>query len=90
MDKKKQKGSITLFVLISVLFFIIIAIAIYTQISNKTIAQERELDNIKEKYEVTDEDLEQEYEEEISKEENRIAITLYEKTENTMEPKVYY
>lgn len=90
IDKQKQRGSITLFVLISVLFFIVIAIATYTQISNKATAQEKELNNIEEKYEVTDDEIEDEYNEQIDKEENRIMIMLYEKTENTSEPKKYY
>ena len=72
IDKQKQRGSITLFVLISVLFFIVIAIATYTQISNKATAQEKELNNIEEKYEVTDDEIEDEYNEQIDKEENRI------------------
>ena len=77
IDKQKQRGSITLFVLISVLFFIVIAIATYTQISNKATAQEKELNNIEEKYEVTDDEIEDEYNEQIDKEENRIMIMLY-------------
>lgn len=72
IDKQKQRESITLFVLISVLFFIVIAIATYTQISNKATAQEKELNNIEEKYEVTDDEIEDEYNEQIDKEENRI------------------
>ena len=51
-----------------------------TQLQNSG-AQEKELNNIEEKYEVTDDEIEDEYNEQIDKEENRIMIMLYEKTE---------
>ena len=83
IDKQKQRGSITLFVLISVLFFIVIVISTYTQISNKRTAQEKELNRIEEKYEITDDEIEDEYNEQIDKELPQINFT-----ENN--PKNYY
>ena len=58
---KKEKGSITLFVLIALLFFIIICIFIYTNINNKKISQNEELKQKKKNYETTNEVLEEKY-----------------------------
>ena len=60
---KKEKGSITLFVLIALLFFIIICIFIYTNINNKKISQNEELKQIEKNYETTNEALEEKYQE---------------------------
>lgn len=90
MDKLNQRGSITLLLLISVLFFILIVISTYTNISNKKTSQEKELRNIEEEYKITDDEMKEKYEEEINKEENKITIMLYEKTENMSEIEKYY
>ena len=48
---KSQKGSISLFVLLSMLFFSIILVGIYVSNSNKVITQKETSDRIKEIYE---------------------------------------
>ena len=48
---KNQKGSVTLFVVITVLFFVIITIAVYVSNSNTRVSQMQEIARIKEVYE---------------------------------------
>ena len=50
---KEQKGSITLFVIMSMLFFTIVVVAIYVNTSYKAQAQEREVKKIQQEYEKT-------------------------------------
>lgn len=57
----KEKGSITLFVLISILFFLIVGVSLYISISNKSIAQTSEILKIQKEYEVTNEQMEEMY-----------------------------
>ena len=47
---EKEKGSITIFVITAMLMFIIIAFAIFFNISNKNISQEAEIEKIQEEY----------------------------------------
>ncbi len=47
---KKEKGSITIFVIVAMLMFIVIAFAIFFNISNKNISQETEIEKIQEEY----------------------------------------
>ncbi len=57
----KEKGSITLFVLISIIFFLIVGVSLYISISNKNIAQTSEVLKIQKEYEVTNEQMEEMY-----------------------------
>ena len=47
---KKEKGSITIFVIVAMLMFIVIAFAIFFNIRNKNISQETEIEKIQEEY----------------------------------------
>lgn len=47
---KKEKESITIFVIVAMLMFIVIAFAIFFNISNKNISQETEIEKIQEEY----------------------------------------
>lgn len=51
---KEQKGSITLFVIMSMLFFTIVVVAIYVNTSYKAQAQEREVKKIQQTYKKDD------------------------------------
>ena len=59
---KEEVGSITLFVLISFIFFLIVFIFIYLNINNKKISQTEEIKQIEKNYESTNEVLEEKYE----------------------------
>ena len=59
---KEEVGSITLFVLISFIFFLIVCIFIYLNINNKKISQTEEIKHIEKNYESTNEVLEEKYE----------------------------
>ena len=59
---KEEGGSITLFVLISFIFFLIVCIFIYLNINNKKISQTEEIKQIEKNYESTNEVLEEKYE----------------------------
>ena len=58
----EEVGSITLFVLISFIFFLIVCIFIYLNINNKKISQTEEIKQIEKNYESTNEVLEEKYE----------------------------
>lgn len=60
---KKQSGSVTLFVLIAMIFFLIVCFFIYTNSNNKKISQSKELEQLKKNYEQNKEELDEEYEE---------------------------
>ena len=51
---REQKGSITLYVLTSMLLFTIVILALYVNTSNKTQAQQRELEKIQQTYKQDD------------------------------------
>ena len=51
---KEQKGSITLFVLRSMLFFVIVVVAVYVNTNYKAQAQQRELEKIQQTYQKED------------------------------------
>lgn len=53
-QKKKEKGSITLFVLISMMFFLSVTAVVYVNSSNKVQKQEKEIEKIKKQYEKED------------------------------------
>ena len=58
---KNENGSITLFVLIAMLFFLIVVFGIYFGSQNKLQAQTSEIDKIKKNYEISDDDLDTMY-----------------------------
>ena len=60
---KEQKGSITIFVVISMIFFTIVVMALYVNSSYKVQAQQKEIEKIQKTYEK--EDINQIYEEHI-------------------------
>lgn len=49
-NMKKENGSVTLFVLIALLFFLIIAIAIFTNLQHKLQIQNQEIEQIQKNY----------------------------------------
>lgn len=51
---KSQKGSITLYVLISMMFFLFIILGIYINTSNKIQKQEKEIEKVQKEYEKED------------------------------------
>lgn len=51
---KEQKGSITLFVLMSMLFFVIVVVAVYVSTNYKAQAQQRQLEKIQQTYQKED------------------------------------
>ncbi len=61
LKKKTEKGSVTLFVLLTMLFFIIVLIAIYTSQINKINAQKKQVLQIEENYSVDDYELDKAY-----------------------------
>ena len=61
LEFKNENGSITLFVLIAMLFFLIVALGIYFGSQNKLQSQISEIDEIKKNYEISDDDLDTMY-----------------------------
>ena len=59
--KKSEKGSITVMVLTSMLFMLVVITASYLSISNKSVDQNRKVSKISKQYQVTDDDMRQEY-----------------------------
>ena len=51
---KKEQGSITLFVLLSIMFFVIVLVGLYINSSNKIQKQQKEIDKIQKEYETED------------------------------------
>lgn len=51
---KKEQGSVTLFVLVSMLFFMFVLVGMYVNTSNKVSKQEREVNKIQQSYEQVD------------------------------------
>ena len=59
--KKSEKGSITVMVLTSMLFMLVVITASYLAISNESNEQNKKISQISKQYQVTDEDMEQKY-----------------------------
>lgn len=59
MKNKNERGSITLFVLVVMLFLMMAFVTSYTSIKNKQIEQEKQIKKIQNEYKV--QDLESEY-----------------------------
>lgn len=51
---KEEKGSITLYVIVSMIFFLIVVVAIYVSSTNKKIIQEKQIKDIQKSYQVED------------------------------------
>ena len=60
---KNETGSITLFVLIAIIFFLIILAYQHVSLKNKQMAEEKELAKIQKNYQIDDEEMDKIYEE---------------------------
>ena len=74
--RKNDKGSITLFVLIGMLFFTVVSVNVYTSNSNKIQSQQKELSKTQQEYQVTDEEIEEKYEDVVNDETSEMQIVL--------------
>lgn len=86
--KKSEKGSITVMVLTSMLFMLVVITASYLSISNESIGQNKKVSQISEQYQVTDEEMEQKFNKVLNESEvldiNQVkSIAMFEKTTNT-------
>ncbi len=63
---KKESGAITLFVLLTMLFFLIVIFSMFMSSSNKYLSQTSEIDKIKEEYEQSVNNIDQIYNETLS------------------------
>ena len=73
---KNESGSITLFVLIGLLFFTIVSVNVYTSNSNKIQSQQRELSKTGQEYQISDEEINEKYEDIITDETTEMQIIL--------------
>lgn len=64
---KNEKGSITLFVLLAILFFLIVIFSLFITSSNKNTIQSSEIDKIKEEYQESVDNIDQIYSDTVSK-----------------------
>lgn len=64
---KSEKGSITIFVLTSMFFFLVILLSIYMNNVNKNSNINKDIKSIEEQYNVTEDDLEKAYQEKVNK-----------------------
>lgn len=58
---KRQNGSITLFVLLAILFFLIVCVSIYYNGNNRRTAQIKEIEQIENSYSYSEEKIEEIY-----------------------------
>ncbi len=65
---KNDSGSVTLFVLIAMIFFLIVCFFIYTNSNNKKVSQMKELEQLKKNYESSIDEIDDKYEDIISNE----------------------
>lgn len=79
---KKERGSITLFVLIAMMFFLIVLIGIYLNIMNKNQEVKNTIDRIEKEYSLDEIDLDQVYQEIINKEQE-VKISLRKLSDDT-------
>ena len=79
----KEQGSITLFTLISLIFFLIIGIEIYINVSNNEVAQVSEIEKIKSEYQINKEQMDEKYEEVIDNVNQKVVITLKKVSDNS-------
>ena len=64
-NNKNENGSITLFVLIAMIFVLIIVCTIYITKQNELLEQEKEIDEIQESYNIDNNELLDEYNDSI-------------------------
>ncbi len=69
---KKEKGSITLFILIAILIFLIIVFAVFFNINSKKINQNAEIEKIQEDYSEDVNHIDEIYENEVQNLNNHI------------------
>ena len=69
-DLKSEKGAITLFVLLGMLFFMVVVTTMFFRTSNQNSTQEGDIRAIESQYTVTDEKLQNKYDEIKNKEIN--------------------
>ena len=63
INLRDKKGSVTVFILV-IMLFILTTLAIgYLNVKNKNISQEEEIEKIRNEYRTNDEEMEQQYEE---------------------------
>ena len=79
---KKERGSITLFVLIAMMFFLIILIGLYLNIMSKNQEVKNTIDRIEKEYSLDEIDLDQVYQEIINKEQE-VKISLRKLSDDT-------
>ena len=79
----KEQGSITLFTLISLIFFLIIGIGIYINVSNNEVSQVAEIEKIKSEYQINKEQMNEKYEEVINTISKKVKITLTKASDNS-------
>lgn len=92
--KKSEKGSITIMVLTSMLFILVVLTASYLAISNESSGQDKKISQISKQYQVTDEDMRKKfdkilYESEFLEINQMKSIAMFEKTSNTETEDVY-
>ena len=75
---KREKGSVTLFVLIAMIFFLVVLFTWYSSAKNKLIEQEKEIKIIQNEYNT--EGIDQKYSDTISNLDLNVAISLYKET----------
>ncbi len=63
---KRENGSITLFVLLAILFFLIVIFSLFMKSSNKNVIQSSEIDNIKEEYQESVNNIDQIYDDTLN------------------------
>ncbi len=79
----KEQGSITLFTIISIIFFLIISVGIYINISNKSGTQVSEISKIKSEYEISKEQMDEKYEEVVNNINNKVIITMKKESDDS-------
>ena len=76
--RSREKGSVTLFVLVSMLIFITVLMLGYSNYMNKSSNQKMQIKEIEKEYDVNDEEMEEIYYE--IEEKLPVSITLYKPT----------
>ena len=76
--QKREKGSVTLFVLIAMIFFLVIIFTWFASVKNKLIEQEKEIKIIQNEYNASD--IDQKYSETVNNLDLDVHIILYKET----------
>lgn len=79
---KEEKGSITLFVLISIMFFVIVLVGLYVNSNYKIQKQNKELQEIQEKYQV--ENIDNLYNRIVTVPENNSSVSTFEELQQKL------